>query len=91
MLDRTTETAAFTDAVSGAEILAICERVERLHEERKGIADDISDVFAEAKGRGLDVKILKLLIKERAQDPAARSETETILDLYREAVSRART
>lgn len=77
--------------VSGADILAILERVERLHEERKAIASDISDIFAEAKSKGYNVKVLKKLVKERAEDPDQRAEMDAIADLYRAAVSRART
>lgn len=79
------------ETVNGAELLSFIERVERLHEERKAIASDISDIFAEAKGRGYCVKTLKEIIKDRAMDPAQRSEAEILKDLYETALARART
>ncbi len=62
------------------------ERIERLSEEKKGIAEDIRDVFAEAKGQGYDPKIMREVIKERAMDKDARDEREALLDLYRSAL-----
>lgn len=62
------------------------QRVEKLQEERAGINADIRDVFAEAKGNGLDVKVLKDLIKIRSQDADARKEHNTVLGLYGEAI-----
>ncbi|WP_322997477.1 DUF2312 domain-containing protein [Castellaniella sp.] len=91
MLDKTSMDATSTDEVNGAELLSFIERAERLHEERKAIASDISDIFAEAKGRGYDVKTLKAIIKDRALDPAQRTEAEILKDLYEAALSRART
>lgn len=91
MLDKTNMTIGIPGDESGPLILSTMERVERLHEERDAIAADISDIFLEAKSKGLCVKTLKALIKERAQDPAKRTEMETMLELYRSAVSRART
>jgi uncharacterized protein (UPF0335 family) len=72
--------------VPGAELRAFVERVERLEEEKKGIADDIRDVFAEAKGKGFDVGAMRAIIKERKIDPDKRAEQEQIRDLYREAM-----
>ena len=64
----------------------IIERVERLEEEKAGIANDIKEVFAEAKGEGFDVKILRKVIRLRKQDKAKRQEEEAILDLYLSAI-----
>lgn len=64
----------------------LVERVERLEEEKKGIADDIKDVFAEVKAVGYDAKIVKQVIKLRAMNPDDRAEMETILDLYKAAL-----
>lgn len=75
--------------VSGKQILSYLERAERLREERKAIAEDISEVFAEAKANGFDVKTLKLLLKERETEPEKLREAETMLDLYRDAIARA--
>ncbi|HEY4028883.1 MAG TPA: DUF2312 domain-containing protein [Caulobacteraceae bacterium] len=64
----------------------IIERVERLEEEKAGIANDIKEVFAEAKGEGFDVKILRKVIRLRKQDKAKRQEEEALLDLYLSAI-----
>ncbi len=65
-----------------AQLKAFIERVEKLEEEKKSIADDIKDVFAEAKGNGFDTKILRKIITMRKQDTAERKEQEEIMDLY---------
>lgn len=64
----------------------LIERVERLEEEKKGIADDVKDVFAEIKAVGYDTKIVKQVIKLRAMQPADRREMESLLDVYKAAV-----
>lgn len=65
---------------------SVIERVERLEEERKALAGDIKDIFAEAKSAGFDVKVIKELIKLRKQEPAEVEEHETLLDIYRRAL-----
>ncbi len=60
----------------------IVERIERLEDEKKGISDDIKDVFAEAKGTGYDPKIIKRVIKLRAMDPDKRREEESLVEIY---------
>ncbi|MBP0443725.1 DUF2312 domain-containing protein [Roseomonas sp. SSH11] len=65
---------------------SIIERVERLEEERKALADDIKDIFAEAKSAGFDVKVVRQIIRLRKQEPAEVEEMETLLDLYRRAL-----
>ncbi|ALK07853.1 DUF2312 domain-containing protein [Blastochloris viridis] len=64
------------------QLKAIVERIERLEEEKKAIADDIKDVFAEAKANGFDVKALKEILKLRKQDRDERQEHEAIVELY---------
>lgn len=64
----------------------LIERIERLDEEKKGISDDIKDVFAEAKGVGYDVKVMRDVIKLRKMAPDDRREREAILDLYKAAL-----
>ncbi|HET9902175.1 MAG TPA: DUF2312 domain-containing protein [Xanthobacteraceae bacterium] len=61
---------------------AFIERIERLEEEKKAIADDIRDVYAEAKGNGFDVKALRTIIRMRKQDVEERKEQEAILETY---------
>ncbi|WP_458097440.1 DUF2312 domain-containing protein [Roseomonas sp. WA12] len=65
---------------------SIIERIERLEEERKALADDIKDIFAEGKSAGFDVKVIRQIIRIRKQEPAEVEEQETLLDLYRRAL-----
>ena len=69
------------------QLKAFVERVERLEEEKKALADDIRDVYAEAKGNGFDVKVVRQVLKIRKQDHAERMEMEAILDLYMSALN----
>ena len=64
----------------------LIERIERLEEEKAAIADDIKDVFVEAKAVGYDAKIMKQVIRLRKMQPDDRREMETILDLYKSAL-----
>ena len=64
----------------------LIERVERLEEEKKGIADDIPDVYSEAKAVGYDSKIMRQIVRLRKMKPDDRAEMETILDLYKAAL-----
>ena len=68
------------------QLKAFVERVERLEEEKKALADDIRDVFAEAKGNGFDVRALRTVIKLRRQDINERKEAEAILETYLHAL-----
>lgn len=77
------------NGVAADELRQFIERVERLDEERKAIADDIRDVYAEAKGRGYDVKALKAILRLRAKEPHEREEEEAILELYKSALGMA--
>ena len=67
----------------------LIERIERLEEEKKGIADDIRDVYAESKAYGYDTKIMRQVIKLRKMRADERSEQETILDTYKAALGMA--
>ena len=64
----------------------LIERIERLEEEKKGIADDIRDVYAEAKAVGYDPKIMRQVVRLRKMKPDDRSEMETILEVYKAAL-----
>jgi uncharacterized protein (UPF0335 family) len=68
------------------QLKAFVERVERLEEEKKAIADDIRDVYAEAKGNGFDVKALRVVVRLRKQDVNERKEQEAILETYLHAL-----
>jgi uncharacterized protein (UPF0335 family) len=65
---------------------AFVERIERLEEEKKTIADDIRDVYAEAKSTGFDVKALRTIVRLRKQDVEERREQEAILETYMHAL-----
>jgi uncharacterized protein (UPF0335 family) len=65
---------------------AFVERVERLEEEKKAIADDIRDVYAEAKANGFDVKALRSVVRLRKQDINERKEQEAVLETYLHAL-----
>ena len=71
------------------QLKAFVERVERLEEEKKAIADDIRDVYAEAKGNGFDVKTLRVVVRLRKQDVNERKEHEAILHTYMHALGMA--
>jgi uncharacterized protein (UPF0335 family) len=64
----------------------LIERVERLEEEKQGIADDIKDVYAEAKAVGYDAKIMRQIVRLRKMKPDDRAEMEAILDVYKAAL-----
>jgi uncharacterized protein (UPF0335 family) len=64
----------------------LIERVERLEEEKRGIADDIKDTYAEAKAVGYDAKIMRQIVRLRKMNPDDRSEMEMLLDTYKRAL-----
>ena len=68
------------------QLKAFVERVERLEEEKKAIADDIRDVYGEAKGNGFDVKALRAIVRLRRQDADERREHESVLETYMHAL-----
>lgn len=68
--------------VAKEKIKAIIERVERLEDEKKGISDDIKDIYSEAKGNGFDVKALRTIVRMRKQDADERAEQEAVLEVY---------
>lgn len=74
------------NTVAKDQIRSIVERVERMEEEKKVISDDIRDIYAEAKGNGLDVKALRTIVRMRKQDANERAEQEAILDMYLHAM-----
>ena len=69
-----------------SQLKTIIERIERLEEDKAAVMADLKDVFAEAKGNGFDVKILRKVIRLRKQDRAKRQEEEALLDLYLSAI-----
>ena len=75
-----------TESVAQDQLRAFVERIERMEEEKRAIADDIKEIYAEAKGNGFDVKVLRQIIRIRKQDHNERLEQEAILDLYMAAL-----
>jgi uncharacterized protein (UPF0335 family) len=71
------------------QLKSLIERIERLEEEKQALADDIKEVYAEAKGNGFDTKILRKVISIRKQDANERQEQEALLDLYMHALGMA--
>lgn len=80
------DSEALDEPVQGDQLKSIVERIERLEEEKKTIQDDIKQVYAEAKGNGYDVKVLRKVIAIRKRDANERAEEEALLDLYLQAV-----
>jgi uncharacterized protein (UPF0335 family) len=70
------------------DVISIIERIERLEDEKKQIASDISDVYKESKGRGYDAAALKEIVKIRREDPSKREARESMVDVYMRAITR---
>jgi uncharacterized protein (UPF0335 family) len=75
-----------THEVAAGQLRSFIERIERLEEEKKALADDIKEVYAEAKGTGFDTSAIRQLIRIRKQDASERQEAEAILELYMNAL-----
>lgn len=74
------------NGVNAEHLRAFIERIERLEEEKRSIADDIKDVYAEAKGNGFDAKIIRKIVAMRRLDIDKRLEEQIVMDLYLEAL-----
>ena len=75
-----------SDLIQADQLRLLIERIERLEEEKKGISDDIKDVYGEAKAVGYDPKIMRQVIRLRKMEKDARDEAETLLDMYKVAL-----
>jgi uncharacterized protein (UPF0335 family) len=75
-----------TDNVSAEQLRLFIERIETLEEEKKGLADDIKDVYGEAKGTGFDTKTMRAIVRLRKMEANARQEAEALLDTYKTAL-----
>lgn len=75
-----------TDNISAEQLRLLIERVERLEEEKKGISDDIKDVYGEAKATGFDTKTMRKIVRLRKISRDARMEEEALLDMYKTAL-----
>jgi uncharacterized protein (UPF0335 family) len=76
-------------AVTDDRLRLLIERIERLEEEKKGIAEDIRDVYAEAKAVGYDARIMRAIVRLRRMKPDDRAEADALLDTYRAALGLA--
>ncbi|HKW55419.1 MAG TPA: DUF2312 domain-containing protein [Stellaceae bacterium] len=72
--------------IAGERLKSFIERVERLEEEKRALAEDIKEVYAEAKGVGFDIKIMRQIVKIRKMDQDELDEQETLLDVYKRAL-----
>ncbi|MFK7943186.1 MAG: DUF2312 domain-containing protein [Paracoccaceae bacterium] len=81
----TDETVSATSVASG-QLRAIVERIENLEEEKKEVAEQIKEVYAEAKANGYDTKTLRKIVTLRKKDSEERQEEEALLDLYMSAL-----
>ena len=79
-------TEAGHNSIDSPQLRAFIERIERLEEEKRATAEDIKDVYAEAKGTGLDAKIIRKIVSLRRQDSHKRKEEEEILYRYMSAL-----
>jgi len=75
-----------SNSVDSGHLKAFIERIEKLEEEKRAIADDIKDVYGEAKGSGFDPKIMRKIVSLRRQEKGKREEEAEILELYLEAL-----
>ena len=75
-----------SDNVAAEQLRLFIERIERLEEEKKGIADDVKDVYAEAKSNGYDVKTMRAIVRLRRMEKNARQEAEALLETYKAAL-----
>lgn len=85
MTEMTDDSHSATSVAAG-QLRAIVERVERLEEEKKEVAEQIKEVYAEAKANGFDTKTLRRIVTLRKKDSEERQEEEALLDLYMSAL-----
>ena len=78
-----------SDLIQADQLRLLIERIERLEEEKKATADDIKDVYAEAKSVGYDVKTMRQVVRLRKLERNAREEAEALLDMYKVALGLA--
>jgi uncharacterized protein (UPF0335 family) len=80
------EKQSATGGIAADRLRSIIERIERLEDEKKALASDIKDIYAEAKSTGFDVKVIRQVIRIRKLEPADVEEQETLMDVYRRAL-----
>jgi uncharacterized protein (UPF0335 family) len=72
--------------IAADQLRSLVERIEKLEEEKKALSDDIRDVYAQAKGSGFDLKVMRQVVRLRKMNSAERQEQETLLDIYKRAL-----
>jgi uncharacterized protein (UPF0335 family) len=80
------ETEVAEGSIAADELRLLIERIERLEEEKKAMADDIRDVYAEAKSRGYDPKTMRTVVRLRKMESHVREEAEAMLEVYKAAL-----
>jgi uncharacterized protein (UPF0335 family) len=75
-----------TGGVSGERLRSFIQRIEKLEEDKSAVGEDLKEVYAEAKGTGFDVKIIRQIVRLRKQELEQRRENEELLDLYKAAI-----
>jgi len=75
-----------SDSISAEQLRLLIERIERLEEEKKGISDDVKDVYGEAKSTGFDVKTMRTIIRLRKMEKHHRDEADMLLETYKQAL-----
>jgi uncharacterized protein (UPF0335 family) len=78
-----------SDVIGAEQLRQLIERIERLEEEKRGIADDIKDVYAESKSNGYDTKTIRQIIRLRRMEKHHRDEAEALLETYKAALGLA--
>lgn len=78
-----------SDSIAADQLRLLIERIERLKAEKKGIADDIKDVYGEAKSTGFDVKTIRVIIRLRKMEKHHRDEAEAMIEMYKSALGLA--
>jgi len=86
MMAWSSTTMAGPAGISADQLRQIVARIERLEEEKKALAEDIKQVYAEAKGAGFDTKILRQVVRLRKMERNELQEQEALLELYLEAI-----
>ncbi len=84
--DKQEQSPKDTGGIGGQRLMSFIERIERLEEEKTALMEDLKEVYAEAKGVGFDVKVMRKLVSLRKMDAEKRRETEELLDLYKSAI-----
>ena len=74
------------NATAQGKLKSLIERIERLEEDKAAVSADLKEVYAEAKGEGFDVKIVRKVVRLRKQDAAKRQEEEALVELYISAI-----